>query len=44
MQSLFVSPGGGNQRWTLIATVLGQDYQDALVGSYQDVVTATIVP
>jgi hypothetical protein len=44
MQSLFVSPGGGNQRWTLIATVLGQDYQNALVGSYQDVVTATIVP
>jgi spore coat protein U-like protein len=44
IQALFVSPGGGNQRWTIIATILGQDYQNARVGSYQDVLTVTIVP
>ena len=40
----FVSQGGGNQRWTLTATVLGQDYQDAMVGSYSDLLAVTIIP
>ena len=40
----FVSPGAGNQRWTLTATALGQDYQDAVVGSYSDLLTVTIIP
>jgi len=40
----FVSPGGGNQTWTLTATVLGQDYQNARVGSYSDLLTVTIIP
>jgi len=40
----FVSPGGGNQNWTLTATVLGQDYQNARVGSYSDLLTVTIIP
>jgi len=40
----FVSPGGGNQNWTLTATVLGQDYQNAPVGSYSDLLTVTIIP
>jgi len=44
MAALFISTGGGNQRWRLIATVLGQDYQNALVGSYSDVLTVTITP
>jgi len=44
MTAVFISTGGGNQRWRLIATVLGQDYQNALVGSYADVVTVTITP
>jgi hypothetical protein len=29
----FVSQGGGNQRWAVTATVLGQDYQNALGAS-----------
>ena len=40
----FVAQGGGNQRWTLTATVFGQDYQDALVGSYSDLLAVTIIP
>jgi hypothetical protein len=33
-----------NQVWNLTATVLGQDYQNARVGSYSDLLTATIFP
>jgi spore coat protein U-like protein len=40
----FVSGGATNQTWNLTATVLGQDYQNALVGSYTDVLTVTILP
>jgi len=40
----FVSTGGGNQRWTVTATVLGQNYQNALGGSYSDILTVTIIP
>jgi hypothetical protein len=34
----------GNQQWRLTATVLGMDYQNALVGSYSDLLTATVLP
>jgi spore coat protein U-like protein len=44
MTATFVSPGGGNQNWSLTATVLGQDYQNAQVGSYSDLLTVTIIP
>ena len=40
----FVSQGGGNQRWNVTLTVLGQDYQNALVGSYSDLLTISITP
>lgn len=39
----FVS-GAVVQRWRVTATVLGADYQNAPVGSYSDVLTATILP
>lgn len=32
------------QRWRITATVLGADYQNAPVGAYSDVLTATILP
>lgn len=32
------------QTWRLTATVLGPNYQNAFVGSYSDVLTATITP
>jgi hypothetical protein len=35
---------GFQQSWRLTATVLGQDYVDAFVGSYTDLLTATILP
>ena len=44
MNATFVSPGGGNQNWSLTATVLGQDYQNAPDGSYSDLLTVTIIP
>ena len=39
-----LSSSGANQSWRLTATVLGTDYQNALVGSYSDTLTATITP
>lgn len=35
---------GANRTWRITATVLGQDYEDALVGTYSDVLRATISP
>lgn len=40
----FQGNSGANQDWRLTATVLGQDYQNAYVGSYSDILTATITP
>ncbi len=42
--SSFVSGGPGNQLWTITATVLGPNYQNAQVGSYSDILTFTIFP
>jgi len=44
MAATYVSGGATRQNWSLTATVLGQDYQNALVGSYTDVLTVTIFP
>ena len=35
---------GANQNWRVTATILGTDYQNALVGSYSDVLTCSITP
>lgn len=35
---------GANRTWRITATVLGQDYEDAPVGTYWDVLRATISP
>lgn len=35
---------GANRTWRITATVLGQDYEDAPVGAYWDVLRATISP
>jgi spore coat protein U-like protein len=40
----YVSGPAANQRWTITATVLGTDYQNAQVGSYSDLLTLTITP
>jgi hypothetical protein len=40
----FLSNTGSNQNWRVTATVLGTNYQNALVGSYSDLLTATILP
>jgi len=40
----FLSSAGNNQDWRLTAVVLGSDYADALVGSYSDLLTATVLP
>lgn len=40
----FQGNSGVNQNWRVTATVLGTDYQNALVGSYSDTLTATITP
>jgi spore coat protein U-like protein len=40
----FLSATGVNQNWRVTATVLGTDYQNGLVGSYSDTLTATVIP
>lgn len=40
----FVQGPSNNQQWRITATVLGADYQNAPVGSYSDILTATILP
>lgn len=40
----FLNNTGVNQNWRVTATVLGTDYQNALVGSYSDLLTATVLP
>jgi spore coat protein U-like protein len=40
----FQGSTGVNQNWRVTATVLGTDYQNALVGNYSDTLTATITP
>lgn len=40
----FTGITGANQNWRVTATVLGTDYENALVGPYSDVLTATILP
>jgi spore coat protein U-like protein len=44
MAASFQGSTGSNQNWRLTATVLGQDYQNAYVGSYSDILTATVTP
>ena len=40
----FLGSSGSNQNWRLTAVVLGTDYANALVGSYSDLLTATVLP
>ena len=40
----FLGSSGANQNWRVTATILGTDYQNALVGSYSDVLTCAITP
>jgi len=40
----FTGNVGTAQNWRITATVLGQDYQNALGGTYSDLLTATITP
>jgi spore coat protein U-like protein len=40
----FINNTGVNENWRITATVLGTDYQNAFVGNYSDVLTATVTP
>jgi len=40
----YVSGSATNQTWSVTATVLGADYQNAQVGSYSDLLTMNITP
>jgi hypothetical protein len=42
--AVYVSGASGNQLFTITATVLGPNYQNAQVGSYSDLLTLTITP
>jgi hypothetical protein len=39
-----VSGGGSTKTWRVTGTVLGANYQNALVGPYSDILSATITP
>lgn len=36
--------GGANEQWRITGTVLGANYANATVGSYSDILTATVTP
>lgn len=36
--------GGANEQWRITGTVVGANYANALVGSYSDILTATVTP
>ena len=40
----YVSGGTGNQQWSITATILGPDYENALVGNYSDSLIVQISP
>ena len=40
----FLGNTGVNENWRITATVLGPNYQNALVGTYSDLLTATVLP
>lgn len=40
----FVSGGGAVETWRITGTILGANYQNAPIGSYSDILTATVLP
>ncbi len=40
----FLGSLGATESWRLTGTVLGANYQDARVGNYSDILTATVFP
>ena len=36
--------GNVNETWRISGTILGVNYQNAMVGSYTDILTATVTP
>jgi spore coat protein U-like protein len=44
ISATYVSGAANNQLFTITATVLGPNYQNAQVGSYSDLLTLTITP
>lgn len=44
VSATYVSGAANNQLFTITATVLGPNYQNAQVGSYSDLLTLTITP
>jgi hypothetical protein len=40
----FVSNSGANEVWRVTGTILGANYQNAPIGSYSDILTATVLP
>jgi hypothetical protein len=39
-----VGGGGSTRTWRVTGTVLGANYQDGLLGTYSDILTATVLP
>lgn len=44
ISATFLSSMGANETWRLTGTVLGANYQNARVGAYSDILTATVTP
>jgi hypothetical protein len=44
VNATLVRSSGANQTWRITGTIVGASYQNALVGAYTDVLTATVTP
>lgn len=42
--TLFLGAQGSNESWRITGTILGANYQNAVVGTYSDVLSATVLP
>ncbi len=41
---VFMGASGSNETWRITSTVLGVNYENATIGSYSDVLSATVLP
>jgi len=44
ISTTFLSQSGRNETWRITGSILAANYQNAQVGNYSDVLTATVTP
>lgn len=44
VSTLYLGASGANESWRITGTVIGTNYQNAVIGTYSDVLSATVLP